>query len=138
MKVKLTIEKEFEAKYLFAKCGVLDWGDAIVNECEDVEGALVPFSNGDYWEPLIELETGVIRNWPKGTTADIHYKVCDDGEYTLLNEDYEHIKTIEGYVPDIMCPEDDGYGDYVIMKIDQDGKIQNWKPTFEEFTTTEE
>jgi hypothetical protein len=138
MKVKLKIEKEFEVKYLFAKCGARYWEDATVNECEDTEGTLIPFRNGDYWEPLIELETGVIRNWPKGTTADIHYKVCDDGEYTLLNEDYEHIKTIEGYVPDIMCPEGDGYGDYVKMRIDQDGKIQNWKPNLEAFTTTEE
>lgn len=25
-----------------------------------------------------------------------------------------------------MCPEEPGYGDYIIMKIDEDGKIENW------------
>ena len=34
---------------------------------------------------------------------------------------------MEGYVPDIMCPGDVPDGDYVIMDIDEKGKISNWK-----------
>jgi len=26
-----------------------------------------------------------------------------------------------------MCPADNGYGDYVIMKIDDNGKIDKWR-----------
>ena len=33
----------------------------------------------------------------------------------------------EGYVPSIMCPEDEGYGDYIIMNIDENGFIQGWE-----------
>jgi hypothetical protein len=32
-----------------------------------------------------------------------------------------------------MCPKENGYGDYVIMDIDKDGKILNWKPNLEDF-----
>jgi hypothetical protein len=27
-----------------------------------------------------------------------------------------------------MCPEGNGYGDYVIMKVDAEGRIANWRP----------
>lgn len=70
---------------------------------------------------------GQIVNWPTGVTASIHYKVCDDGIYTLLGETMDVVKAIEGYVPGIMCPEENGYGDYVIMSIAADGLIQGWK-----------
>ena len=32
-----------------------------------------------------------------------------------------------------MCPEGEGYGDYVIMKIDGDGKIEKWVADLSEF-----
>ncbi|MDR2342894.1 MAG: hypothetical protein LBD84_07645 [Campylobacteraceae bacterium] len=32
------------------------------------------------------------------------------------------------YVPEILFPECNGYGDYLIMKIDKDGFINKWKP----------
>jgi len=33
-----------------------------------------------------------------------------------------------------MCPEGEGFGDYIKMVIDENGKIKNWKPDFEDFT----
>lgn len=99
----------------------------------DEKGDLTPCRKGDCWEPLIDLETGVILNWQKGQTADIHFKVCDAGEYSLLDADKKVVKKIDGYVPPIMSPEDEGYGDYVIMKVDAEGQIANWKPDFEKF-----
>jgi hypothetical protein len=126
MKLTIKTSKEVEVKYLLAKCGVRYWEDATVNEEEDEQGDLIPCRDGDYWCPLINIETGVIENWEKGKIADIHYKICDDGVYTLLDENKNEIKSIEGYVPNTMCPKENGYGDYVIMDIDENGKISDW------------
>lgn len=134
MKIKLKIEKEFEVKYLQAKCGARYWEDSRINGVEDTEeGENIPCKEGDYWCPLIELETGKILNWEIGKTAEIYYKCCDDGFYSLLDEEKTIVKQVEGYVPEIMCPVENGYGDYVIMNIDENGQIQNWNPDFSYF-----
>jgi hypothetical protein len=132
MKLKLKVEKEFDVKYLLARVGARYWEDSTLNGEPDEQGNM-PCREGDYWSPLIDIERGIIMNWPVGNTADIHYKVCDDGIYHLLDENKVVIKSIEGYVPDIMCPEGEGYGDYVIMKIKSDASIANWEVTLSEF-----
>lgn len=134
MKIVLKVEKEFDVKYLEAMAGARYWEDAKVDGVEDTEGDLIPCRDGDYWHPIIEIETGIIINWEKGKTACIHYKCCDDGFYHLLDENKNVIKSFNGYVPSIMSPKDSGYGDYVIMDVDADGKIQNWVPNLDEFT----
>lgn len=133
MTLKLKIEKEFDVKYLSAKIGPRYWEDAKVNGVEDKDGDLIPCRYGEYWRPLIDIESGTIINWTKGKEASIHYKCCEDGEYKLLDENRDEIKSIEGYVPNIMCPKENGYGDYVIMDVDMDGKIQDWRVDFFEF-----
>jgi hypothetical protein len=120
-------------RYLRARCGVRYWEDAKVNGVADTEGNLIPGRVGTSWCPLIDLETGKIENWTPGTTADIHYKVADDGDYVLLDADRNVVKEIEGYVPSIMSPKESGHGDYVIMDIDGDGVIQNWEVDLDEF-----
>ena len=125
--VLTTIEEDI--KYLHASCGVRYWEDSTINGRSDTEeGSFVPCRDGDYWEPVIEIETGTIENWEKGKTASIHYKVCDDGTYGLYNEHRKEIARIENdYVPKIMYPKENGYGDYVIMDVDENGKIKDWK-----------
>ncbi len=136
---KITVTKtkcqEMEVKYLQADCGVRYWEDAKVNGVEDTDGTLIPLRFRDRWRPLIDLDTGVIEAWPSGTVAEIHYKVCDDGTYTLLNEKSEKVAEIDGYVPEIMAPGDNdkGFGDYVVMNIDGSGKIANWEVLLNEF-----
>lgn len=132
MKVKFKIEKEFDIKYLLAECGARYWEDSTLNGIAD-EGRNMPCIDGEYWKPLIDIETGIIINWEQGNEADIHYKCCDDGLYTLLDENKNEIKSIEGYVPKIMYPKENGYGDYVIMDIDKNGQILNWKADFTSF-----
>lgn len=132
MKIKLKVEKKFDVKYLKAQVGARYWEDSTLNGEEDEDGNM-PCREGDYWMPLIDIENGIIVNWPVGNTARIHYKVCDDGFYTLLDADKNEIIAKEGYVPDIMCPEGDGYGDYVIMNIDKDGRIANWDANLSDF-----
>lgn len=127
MKITIKEPRQIDVNFLHAHCGVRYWEDATVSGVEDANGTLIPCRDGDCWAPLIDLETGIIQNWPIGTTADIHYKVCDDGQYALLDADRHIVKTIVGYVPSIMCPAENGYGDYVIMQVGEDGQIADWK-----------
>ena len=134
MKFTFTEEKTVDVAFLQVSAGARYWENATVNGKEDVDGDLIPCRNGDYWEPRIDINTGQILNWMQGTTADIHYKVCDDGKYTLQAADGTEIKIKEGYVPDIMCPEGEGHGDYIIMKIDENGMIAGWNPDLTDFS----
>lgn len=126
MKAQVKVTKEVNVSLLCVSAGVRHWEDATVNGVEDTDGCLIPFRNGDRWEPLIAVDAGVILNWPQGITAEIHYKICDDGKYKLLDELGNDIYTWDGYVPGFMYPGGDGYGDYIIMTIRPDGKIENW------------
>ena len=142
MKLTTTVKQSVEVKYLRARCGVRYWEDGIVNGERDNDGSRIPcrkgtaadndrFGGGD-WCPTIDLETGKIEGWPEGTTARLHYKVCDDGDYALLDADRNVVKAIDGYVPDIMCP-NGADGDYVVMSIDPNGVIANWRVDLSDF-----
>lgn len=138
MKITLKIEKEFDAKFLQVEAGVRYWEDATVNGVEDTEGDLIPCRDSDTWSPIIELETGKIVNWEIGKSADIHYKVCDDGKYLLQDVNRDHIKTVQDYVISDLAIGESGYGDYIIMKIDENGMIEGWSPTLEDFMDDED
>lgn len=118
-----------EAIYIEVEAGVRYWEDASVNGAEDADGALMPMRRGDCWAPLIRLADGLVMDWPQGTTADIHYKVCDAGEYWLLDDDRKRVAKWSGfYVPDdFLCHGDQGFGDYIIFKVAADGHIEGWK-----------
>lgn len=132
MKVKIKFEQEVDIKFLKVSAGVRGWEDAVVNGEDDEDGDLIPCRNGDRWEPLIDIDKGQIVNWNQGTTAEIHYKVCDDGVYTLMDANQKSIAERNDYVPEIMCPDDEGYGDYIIMTVDAHGFIANWNPDLDD------
>jgi hypothetical protein len=128
MKVTLDNGREFEVKTLYAEVFVRSWADAIINGRKDVNGELIPCRKDDCWCPEIDLETGTIINWTQGKRAEIYFKVCDEGSYYLKDSDGNIVVASEdNYVPDMMCPNEKGYGDYIIMTIDNNGIIQNWK-----------
>jgi hypothetical protein len=104
------------------------WEDATINGKDDDDGTLIPFRDGDSWKPSIDLQTGRVIGWPEGTTADIHYKVCDDGDYWLADADgTKRMKWRGHYVPDaLLCMGDRGYGDYIILDVGADGQIAEW------------
>lgn len=131
--IELTQVVSKEVKYLLAECGVRYWEDGVVNGTEDTDGELIPLRVKDAWSPTIDLETGVIQDWPDGTTASLHYKVCDAGIYKLLDAEKNVVREIDGYVPDMLSPGGSGYGDYIIMDIGPDGKIENWSVDLEPF-----
>lgn len=139
MKVTIKVEKEVDIKYCQLKVEPRYWEDSTVDGVEDDDGDLIPCREGDLWCPLINIETGEIINWSKGTTADIHYKVCDAGSYYLQDENYKTILSIEDdYVPNSLIPGQ--YGDYIVMNVDINGNIKEWKtsPNLSDFLNEED
>lgn len=138
MKTELTIPQFYEVEYLRAKIGVRYWEDGEIDGEGDEDGSKTPCKEGDYWVPIIHLNTGRITNWEQGKTASIHYKSCDDNVFTLLDLALNEVIEIEGYVINMMCPAEHGFGDYVIMDIDADGYIQNFQVDFSEFQANQD
>jgi|ERR1035437_849577 hypothetical protein len=127
MKAKIKVEKEFDVKTIHVEAGVRYWEDATVNGKEDEHGDLIPCKQGEMWCPIIDIDSGIITNWKQGTKAEVHYKICDAGNYFLQDAEGNTILSIEqDYVPKMMCPKGSGYGDYIIMDIDENGQIANW------------
>ena len=124
MKLKIKVIQEVDIKTLHVNAGVRYWEDAIIDGISD-EGN-IPCREGEYWCPVINVESGIITNWTKGVTAEIYYKLCDDGTYSLRDEAGRTWFVKEDYVPSCLCPKENGYGNYIIMDIDADGKIANW------------
>ena len=127
MKVNLVIKKTVDAKFLQVNANVRYWDDALINGESDESGDNVPFKEGDMWKPLIDVDNGVVVDWPKGTSASFHFKVCDAGNYQLLDGDKNLLAEKDGYVPSGLCHGDSGYGDYIIFTVNNDGEILNYR-----------
>ncbi|HFG4486389.1 hypothetical protein [Acinetobacter baumannii] len=127
-------------KTLIVKAHVRYWEDSEINGLDDTEdGANVPCKNGDLWSPKIDVTTGIIENWEPGKKAFIHYKVCDCCGFELLDAENKIVASSDdGYVPKTLSPAENGYGDYIIMKIDAKGQIENWKFNLEDFQNEDE
>ena len=140
MKVKIKVLKEVELKTLLVKANVRYWEDSEINGESDTEnGEYIPCKIGELWCPEIEIETGKILNWDEGVKAKIHYKVSDELGYDLKDEKGNIILSAEdGYVPKTLYPKENGYGDYIIMDIDEKGQIANWKFNFSDFENSED
>lgn len=124
-----------EIKKIQVKAHVRYWEDAEINGSPDTEdGSNVPCKKGSLWCPLINVSTGVIENWEIGKVAFIHYKVVDCCGWDLIDAKGDVIKTQDdGYVPNTLSPADRGYGDYIIMNIDESGKIDKWNFNLTDF-----
>ncbi len=106
MKFTMEVKKEYDVRVLEVVAGVRYWENGEVNGKEDTNGE-IPCRVGENWEIKINIETGQILNWEKGNTAKVHYKVCDAGSYTLINEKGEDILEIDdAYVPSCLSIDD--------------------------------
>ena len=126
-------------KYIKVSAGVRYWEDGVINGEDDItyeerEKGVQPkmpcaeLRGNEYrWNLIIDPETGIILNWKRGVKAHVHYKVCDECEIEYF-EDGTLICTNEsdGYVPKFLSPDAEGYGDYMIMSVDENGQIANW------------
>lgn len=142
----ITIIEPSDVKYLKIDVGPRYWEDSEINGVDDIswdeqsEGMQprMPFATYNEekaathkgesyrWELTIDLTEGKILDWPVGLTAKIHYKICDDGTYYLMDENKNILIEKNCYVPDILAYQCDGWGDYIIMTIDENGKILNY------------
>lgn len=106
------------------------WEDGEINGIEDNdESPKMPFVQDGRWKPLIDVDKGQVVDWAQGTTASIHYKVCDDGNYQLLDEGKFMVAELQyEYVPECLYG-----GDYIILEIDEEGFIEGWYASFPEF-----
>lgn len=73
------------------------------------------------WQPTIDVETGTILDWPKGTVAEIYDKSSDDCAVIVNGRNLNDGE----YVPAFLRPghNDD---DYLVMSIDGEGRIAGW------------
>ena len=80
-----------------------------------------------HWEFEIDAMTGIIKNWPLDKEAISSYKVCDECGIEYYEDD-KLVCTNDGayYVPKFLCPDDEGYVDYMDMTINNKGQILNW------------
>ncbi|WP_262445910.1 hypothetical protein [Acinetobacter junii] len=127
-------------KTVVVKAKVRYWEDTKINGIEDTkDGASVTCKQGELWCPRVNVETGIIENWEIGKTAFIHYKVTDGCGWDLLDSDGNVVKSRgDGYVPDTLCPAEEGYGDYIIMNIDENGQIEKWRFDIDDFRDKDE
>lgn len=133
MKVKVWREVVMDATTILVNANVKYWDGEINGMADHTKTPRMPCvvkgDKGYRWMPIIDIETGQIRNWRAGTTAEIHYRVYDGFACKIIDEKGDvpcDIKDYEGYVLDFMCPKEDGYGDYIVMDIDENGYIQDW------------
>ncbi len=111
------------------------WEDASVNGVDDSDGTLIPGRDGDAWKIRIDLAAGRIEDWPEGTKARIHYKVCDQGLYWLTTPDGIRVAQWKGsYVPVDFLNHGRGSGsDYIVLDVSGDGIIADYRqPGIEE------
>lgn len=106
---------------------LLDWTPQI-SDYENFKGQKCFFMK-------INPDTGQIENWEKGYKMNIYWKVVDEGIYEYIDDNENIIKKFDtDYVPRYLAIEEEGYGDYVIMNVDENGFIQNWST--EDFMNT--
>lgn len=95
-----------------------------------------PLVSKGMWSGIVNLKTHKLLNW-KSEYGSLYFqaKVCDSGTYFLLDKDKTVLCKIAGYVPNGMIPEADDCGDYIRLRINADGTIENWpeEPDFSEF-----
>lgn len=139
MKLTRPGKEEVEITEIEASPHIRYWEDAEINGESSEDGSLVPFKSGDLWKITIDVATGKIIDWPEGAIAEIHFKVCD-GFYCILSCNKKKLFKYSGYVPAFMCPEEEGWGDYIIMDIDAKGLIKGWdpKPSLEKLLTNKD
>jgi len=130
MKALIKVEKEIYIKTLILQVEPRHIGDS---EDDDIS-PLFPGLAGGILTLEIDIETGVIKNWPDGQEHSAYMKVCDTGSYYLNDSDGHTVAQIEeNYVPNLLIPGD--YGDYINLKVDGSGKIDKWpsSPDISEF-----
>ena len=149
MKKKIKIEKEVDLATAECQIFARYWEDSEINGVnDDASNPKMPcvemVEHFYYkkpqlaWCPIIDLDNGRILNWSQGNVAKTHYKSCDENVIRIVSAEGEAVKEYCNYVPRFLCPKENGFGDYVIMDIDENGFIQNFKADLDDIFNDEE
>lgn len=136
MKVVIKSSLEVEVKYVKVELPIR-YEEDIPKNFPLREEVPIDKNGYDWWKGTIEINTGKILEWPLGQVGEFYLKVVDEGSYYLLDENQKIVASIEqNYVPNQLLPPNDGYGDYVNFKIDENGIVTNWykMPVVSEFS----
>ena len=93
------------------------------------------------WSGIINLKTHQLLNWKlEYGTLYLQAKICDSGTYFLLDRGKRVICKIAGYGPKSLVPDSDDCGDYIRLRINSDGTIENWpeNPDYSDFVEDSE
>ena len=131
MKIKIIKEVEVEACLIDVDAHIRYLEDIGFeqddNWCDcNADNPECPCFDGHQWKPIINLNTGKIINWDKEIKCHVLGKVCDKFKCIIKGINGEHLIEYEGYVPSFMAIEDNGYGDYIDMIVEEDGTIKDW------------
>lgn len=134
MKAIVTKKVEVNIKFILIEIAPRYIGDS---EDDDMRTDTPLLINGK-WTARIDVDTGQVESWPIGKECEFFVKVCDEGVYTLFDDESNVIATMAGYAPNEIVPGE--YGDYVHMIIGPDGIVKNWpsNPSVEEFFERED
>ena len=80
----------------------------------------------EFW---IDLREKKLKDWDENNGyLHVWAKVRDEGTYTLYDKDMKPLWQIQGYVPSALIPPYDmGFGDYLELTIEADGKLPEWQ-----------
>ena len=69
----------------------------------------------------LDLKTGKILDWNYGDFV-CDYKMVDGGLYRIYTSSY-YYEIVGEYVPEALAVGDDGWGDYILLDITEDGSV---------------
>lgn len=144
MKINILQEKEVNVKFIGCDIGLGENinGFEIFGDIKEDEE--IPFIEkilcGVYeyrWRPIIDIDEGKILDWPSNLKMDVMCKTVDDNILYILDEnkqpiswyddrDKDIVEYYDGYVPEILDTDGDGYGDYIQLHIDENGYIKDF------------
>ena len=121
--MKLSVMKEVEIDAAKVR---IEFNPRYMNEEDCVFNENTPMLKDGTFSITYDIETGAVDGWPKNESFECYEKVTDGGRYYLLDsEGVEIASIIENYVPGCVNNE---WGDYVIIKINGDGVLENLRP----------
>ena len=108
---------------------LITFSDGVMEELETEEDFVIPNydSENKLMNFTIDLQEGRVVDWNRGEYIRLWGKVCDSGTYTLLDANRRPLWQITGYVPNkLVPPQENGWGDYIELAIEADGRIADW------------
>lgn len=111
-----------------------NWNRAYFCEVCDVDGSITPFRKGSQWEVTIDIQNGIVLDWPEDEFGEIHYRIEKAGQYFLLDANKNPIaKFIHRCVPnEFLHHPGEGWGESINLVVCTDGVISQYqKPTID-------